>query len=113
MSLKDKVIHWLGGYTKAEIRSIGGFDKVQVHVETVRTERLRSSYTIPSHFLKDDTQTEIERMAKGEVAKQLTSFLLERNLIKFRQERDPMGLTVTGEVLVAKKGNDNGEFLQR
>lgn len=117
MGLREKAIHWLGGYTQQECETEGNrreqaaWDRFlksapQVKVETLKTEKVRSSYNINPYIAQqygmDDGLLEF---AKREVTMNLAKFLNERGFITFTERETRNGKEIMGEVIVARKEN--------
>lgn len=115
MGLREKAIHWLGGYTKQECDTEGNrrekaaWDRFlksapQLKVETLKTEKVRSSYHINPYIAQQYGEAEsLMVFAKREVTMNLAKFLNERGFITFTVNDTMHGKEITGEVIVARK----------
>lgn len=114
MGLREKAIHWLGGYTKLECETEGNrreqaaWDRFlksapQFKVETLKTEKVQSIYTVNPNIAERMNEDAMLSFATDEVTRNIAKFLNERGFITFTVQDIPFGKAVKGEVTVVKK----------
>lgn len=86
MSIKNKIIHWLGGYTPAEYSKVAEDEEPSIH-------RLEQVYADIKSYMVDDDSLIYDKM---QLARRLGERMLDNGLIDFtiKQKRDTLGARI-------------------
>ncbi|MBR6982185.1 MAG: hypothetical protein IKH75_01405 [Ruminococcus sp.] len=103
MKIKDRIVKWLGGYTKDEYKFIAS-KPVQFKIETRTINTIACRKILPFELVANDLN--YEKFAKEDVVREILKKLTDEGYVRFSSEEDHGSIVLQGKLDVVRRYYD-------